>query len=134
MPAPEPTLNTRTPTASQLSPPPRYLTRMLELLAGPGWRVEIEPGGAPDAGPRRPRVSYGIVARNGGASPPRVVVMHGHFDVPEVRLEDVWNVLARLNESQGDVAILCLPRGTPVSPIARDAARRVGVELRPLLA
>jgi hypothetical protein len=114
----------RTPTPSRFEAPPLFLTNVLDLLSGDGWRVEIV------SAPRDERLSFSLVARCGDEPRVRSVVLHGYVAPTEVRLKDVWRVLAHLNDLQGDVAVLCLGVQTSMSALAAETARRLGVEVR----
>lgn len=117
-------MSIRTPTPSRLEAPPLFLTHVLDLLSGDGWRVEIV------SAPRDERLSFSLVARCGDDARGRTVVLHGYVGATEVRLKDIWRILAHLNDVQGDVAVLCLGTQASLSDLAAQTSRRLGVEVR----
>ena len=117
-------MSIRTPTPSRVAQPARALTRTLQTLAADGWTVEIV--SAQHDGAR----AFALVARSRLAGADRCVVLHGFDGGVEVRLDDVWKLVAHLNDAQGDNAVLCLAPGAVLTDMARTTAERLRVMVR----
>jgi hypothetical protein len=114
------------PTPESRKGTPPGFARLLTRLHLAGWRVELPPV-------TNCRPAFAVLARGKGPrDEPVTLVIHGHSGAQELRLEDLWRVVAHMNDVQGDRAMLCLPPGAPVSELARRTAERLGVEIVPL--
>lgn len=58
----------------------------------------------------------------------RRIVVHG-FHEAEIRLEDLWNVVAAKNDSVADAAVLAVGGNCILSHLAAETARSLGVEI-----
>lgn len=119
----EDAVSIRMPSPPRPATPPGF-TSVLARLASAGWRVEIPVLGG------QPRPAYALIARGRNEDEKAVtMVIHGYDGSQEVRLEDLWRVVAHMNDIQADCALLCLPTHGAISDLAVTTARRLGVEI-----
>jgi hypothetical protein len=119
----EDAVSIRMPSPPRPATPPGF-TSALARLASAGWRVEIPVLGG------QPRPSYALIARGRNDQQKDVtMVIHGYDGKQEVRLEDLWRVVAHMNDIQADCALISLPSSGDVSDLAVSTARRLGVEI-----
>lgn len=110
-----------TPTPSRMRAPVRDVTRVLEVLEDEGWRAEIT--SAPPSAPH----AFAVIARGRRSGRDMTLVLHGFPRACEVKLQDVWRLVAHLNDAHGDTAVLCLGPEAVLSNLARETAERLGV-------
>jgi hypothetical protein len=83
-----------------------------------GWTVGSSRDGLP-AG-----VTYGFIAKRNmtGRASPATALVYGFHGRREVRLADLWSLIAELNTIRADVATICLGDGATISPQAAETA------------
>lgn len=119
-------MSTLTPTPRRGLSPPGF-TRLLSRLSSEGWRVEIP------ASRSRGRAAFVLLARRrDNADRLLTSVIHGHAAGHEIRLDDVWAVVAHMSDVQAEQAVLYVEPGMQVSGLADDTATRLGVTIAEL--
>jgi len=83
-----------------------------------GWR-SVEPLEFVPLG-----VAYAVVAKRSaqGDDAAATAIVFGYEGRREVRLSDLWRLVAEMNTIQPDAAALCLGRGATISPQAAETA------------
>lgn len=106
------------PRSSQSQRGPACPPALREAFERAGWTVGSSRDGLPTG------VAYGFVAKRSivGRVDQATALVYGYLGRREVRLADLWSLVAELNTIRADVGTICLGDGATISPQAAETA------------